>query len=176
MLARVQPATWAEHPAQRQISIWLWQKCVLPLFTSLQQSINATSSAYANYLGNRLYHPPQSAAKKSWLPLALNVFNQQVNNAQAVHTYMLRARTVGGAILYARALRIIFCGAERERAWNHRGLNNSTLVELANLLCFINKISREPPFYHRPVIFPCTAAGVYYMYMRKRERVNKIWR
>jgi hypothetical protein len=41
----------------------LWQKCVLPLFTSHQQSINATSSAYANYLGNRLYRPPQSAAK-----------------------------------------------------------------------------------------------------------------
>jgi len=66
--------------------------------------------------------------------LALNVFNQQVNNAQAVHTRFIPQSAVGGAILYARAraLRIIL--------W---GLNNSTLVELANLLCFINKISRE---------------------------------
>jgi hypothetical protein len=67
--------------------------------------------------------------------LALNVFNQQVNNAQAVHTRFIPSQSaVGGAILYARAraLRIIL--------W---GLNNSTLVELANLLCFINKISRE---------------------------------
>lgn len=55
---------------------------------------------------------------------ALNVFNQQVNNAQSP--------------LYNMQRTVLFCGA-----WNHQGLNNSTLVELANLLCFINKISRE---------------------------------